>query len=412
MTGLKRNLESKINDLLEMFSVVLILGVRQCGKTSLAKMVRPKWKYFYLENTKDRQFITSDFEFFFNEYSEHVIIDEAQEVPELFKNLWGVIDKKRNQSNRFILTGSSSPDLIAHASDSLAGRVGVMELGTLKINEQVSRPLSSFYSLFSKRLSSDSINEIEEIKVDTNLDSINFFLKGRYPWPVLAQEDKAYHIWMQNYFETYINTDIRKLYPRLNIQKFQRFILMLSEMSGTIINRAQLGRSLDVNEVTIRDYIDIAHKTFVWRLIPSYEKSKSKSLVKMPKGIMRDSGLCHYLSNTLTREDLIRSPKVGQNFEAFVIEEIIKGMNASDCPKWEYSYYRTKHGAEVDLILAGSFGVLPIEVKFGESVAPKSLASIKRFVEQEDLPLGIVVNNSQEIEKLTDKIIQVPVSCL
>lgn len=412
MDGLHRNLHSKIDELLNMFPVVLILGVRQCGKTTLAKQCRQKWKYFDLENSSDFDFISKDYDFFFNEYNEKVIIDEAQELPELFKNLRGVIDQKDDMTNRYILTGSSSPKLFELVSDSLAGRVGIIELGTFKINEIIKGQLSPFYSIFENKITHDDLKFLKKIEIDKNLDPLKFILRGGYPKPVLKNKKIYFEQWMENYFKTYINRDIKKLFPKLDSIKFRRFISMLSELSGTIINKAQLGRSIDVNEVTIRDYLDIADKTFVWRIIPSYENSKTKSIVKMPKGIMRDIGLIHYLLDIDTRERMIRSPKIGQNFESFVIEEIIKGINATSAVHWDYYYYRTKSGAEIDLILQGRFGVVPIEIKFATYTTKKQLTSLKNFILNHDLPFGIVINMSSEIKMLDEKIIQVPINII
>ena len=134
----------------------------------------------------------------------------------------------------------------------------------------------------------------------------------------------------------------------------------------------------------------------------------SKSIVKMPKGILRDSGLAHFLANIDSREKLIRSPQVGQNFESFIIEEIIKGLQSTETTNWSYYYYRTKHGAEIDLILEGSFGVLPIEIKFGTTTQSGQISSLKRFLSDNSLPLGIVINDSTEVKSLTANIVQVP----
>jgi hypothetical protein len=216
-------------------------------------------------------------------------------------------------------------------------------------------------------------------------------------------------MWVDNYFHTYINRDIRKLFPKLDSIKYRRFISTLSELSGTIVNKAQVGRSIDVSEVTVRDYLDIADKTFIWRIIPSYEKSKVKSITKMPKGVIRDSGLLHYLSGIDTREKLIRSPRVGQNFESFVLEELIKGVQATKATRWDYWYFRTKHGAEVDLILDGSFGTLPIEVKFSSNSTIRQLTSLRHFIEVHDAPFGIVINNAKEIRLLQEDILQMPI---
>jgi hypothetical protein len=135
MSLLKRNQSLNINRLLDHFPVVLLLGVRQCGKSTLARMVRPDWNYFDLENSRDFDYISGDIGFFLKENDRHIIIDEAQELPGLFKNLRGAIDSDREGTDRFLLTGSSSPDLLRGASETLAGRVGIVELGTFKMNE-------------------------------------------------------------------------------------------------------------------------------------------------------------------------------------------------------------------------------------------------------------------------------------
>ncbi len=408
---LSRNSATRVDALLEVFPAVLILGVRQSGKTTLARQVRADWKYFDLENINDIDFISSDPDFFFKEYPSHVIIDEAQEFTSLFKHLRGVIDSSRNQKNRFILTGSSSPELIKHASESLAGRLGVVELGTLKMNELQQKPLPSFYQIFDRVLSASTIGKLKNLKA-VDGDVIDHFLCGGYPEPVLENNREYFQAWMQNYFQLYIERDIRKLFPKLDSLKYRRFVSTLSELSGTIINKAQLGRSLDTSEVAIRDYLEIADKTFVWRMIPSYEKTKSKSIVKMPKGILRDSGLIHFLANIDSREKLIRSPNVGQNFESFIIEEIIKGIHCTEATNWNYYYYRTKHGAEVDLVLEGSFGLLPIEIKFGVVTQSRQLTSLKNFLTDNSLPVGIVINNSTEVKALAKNIIQIPATLI
>ena len=409
MDGIDRNITAKLNAYLNIFPAVLILGVRQCGKTTLARQARPQWAYFDLENASDYDLISRDPDFFFKEYHEEVILDEAQEYPALFKQLRGLIDADRGRKNRFILSGSSSPDLMRQASDSLAGRLGILELGTMKSNELHQRPLPQFYQLFEQQMDRGSLDFLKNLEnYDSDRDVINDFLYGGYPEPVLADDDEFFKVWMQNYFQLYINRDVKKLFPRLDSIKYRRFVAMLSELSGTIINKAQLGRSIDTSEVTIRDYLDIADQTFVWRLIPAYEKAAARFIVKMPKGILRDSGLNHFLANIDSREKLFRSPTAGQNFESFIIEEVIKGVQCTQATNLEYYYYRSKHGSEVDLILAGSFGVVPIEIKFGTNTQIRQLKSLKKFIDDNALPFGIVINNASEIRMLAETIIQIP----
>ena len=215
MAYLKRNLEKRIDDFLAIFPVVLIIGARQAGKTTLARICRPEWRYFDLEKGRDYDFITNDFDFFFREYPEHLIIDEAQECPQLFRELRGVIDADRQKKGRFILTGSSSPALLKEISDSLAGRVGILEIGTLKMNEQAGQPLSDFYQLFTRQLQRDGIDLLRQLSVSTD-DCLDYFFRGGYPEPVILQSEAAYYAWMDGYYKTYISTDIKRLYPKLD----------------------------------------------------------------------------------------------------------------------------------------------------------------------------------------------------
>ena len=153
MTGVNRNIRQKASVGLHYFPALVILGARQTGKTTLSKSLGPDWLYLDLENPQDFERFTYDPGFFFETNPHSVIFDEAQNYPELFAYLRGVIDRKRDQKGRFILTGSSSPELMTKVSESLAGRVSIIELGPLKANEIYSKPQSPFYRLFSESLS-------------------------------------------------------------------------------------------------------------------------------------------------------------------------------------------------------------------------------------------------------------------
>ena len=187
---------------------------------------------------------------------------------------------------------------------------------------------------------------------------------------------------------------------------------MLSSLTGTIINRSELGRSLNTSEVTVKEYLDIAHGTYLWRNVTSFEMSVSKSIIKMPKGIFRDTGVAHFLQKIRHIDQLNISPNVGTRFESFIIEEIIKGLDAQMATGWDYYYYRTRNGAEIDLILDGDFGVLPIEIKYGIKTDRKRVNSLKRFIKNNNIPLGIVINNSDEVIMLEERIIQIPAALL
>jgi len=411
---IERNMIQHCRYLLEHFPAIAILGPRQVGKTMLAKQLGLTWAYFDLESPDNYQRISLDPVLFFKQYSDRVIIDEAQFIPSLFNTLRGVIDADRQKMGRFILTGSSSPELLKQVSESLAGRIAIVELGTLKANEFYQIPLSPLYELFENKITQQSI-EILRKKTSQplqNAQMVNHWLQGGYPEPVLAKDKRFYDQWMDAYRVSYVNRDIGLLFPRLNKVAYQRFLTTLSKLSGTIINKSHLARDIEVDERTVREYLMIAEGTFLWRMLYSYENNVTKSIVKMPKGYIRDSGLLNYLLRIRDLSDLYDYPQVGCLFEAFVIDEIVKGLNAQGITNYQTNYYRTRNGAEIDLILEGYFGVVPIEIKYSTNVQLRQLVSMQNFMKEHHLSLGIVINQGERFEWVTEDIIQIPVGWL
>ncbi len=409
MMHIQRNMWHLATEYLKQFPVLAIIGARQVGKTTFSKQLCPDWAYFDIERSEHFEMISRDPGFFLQQYSKNVIIDEAQEYPELFRELRGVIDSNRALKGRYILTGSSSPELTKHFSESLAGRIGVIRLDTLKANEYYEKPLSKFYDLFKTRIT-DRFAISKPLL--TNEQMRHCWLYGGFPEPMLTGDPVFSRRWMQNYQDSYINRDVAKLFPRLNSRAYQRFLSTLSQLSGTIINKSDLGRAIEISEGSIREYLQIAEGTFLWRSILSLSHSTLKSMVKRPKGHMCDSGLLHHLLKIADMESLLVSPKVGHSFEGFVIEEILKGMNAADITNYDSMFYRTYNGAEIDLVLRGTFGILPIEIKMGTKIQARQLTALKTFIDENNLPLGLVVNQSEEPTWLSNKIMQVPVGCL
>ena len=405
-----RNVQNKCLILLDFFPAIAIIGVRQCGKTELAKSLRPNWKYVDLENGDDLERIVRDPGFFLSQYSGDLIIDEAQELPELFKYLRGTIDADRKRTGRYILTGSSSPDLLNAISESLAGRLAIVKLDTLKSNEAYQRPLSNFYNIF---LEKDYKTTFASLQPQLSTEELqHHWFWGGYPEPVLHPRKEFHASWMQAYFDSYINRDLKQLFPRMDSVRFRRFVRMLAQLSGTIVNRRELAQAVEVSEPTIKDYIDIASGTFIWRSLTSFEHQVKKAIIKMPKGHYCDSGLLHYLIRISSYESLYDHPLVGRSFESFIIEEILKGISALDVVGWTSHYYRTRNKAEIDLILHGPFGIIPIEIKYGIRTPARALVTLRSFVREHQLPFGILINNAQNIEWLNNEVIQIPATYL
>ncbi len=409
MTDKKRLLAEKIQALLQMFPAVAVIGSRQCGKSTLVKAVAPDWKYYDLERPDDYQLISSDPLGFFSRQRDKVIIDEAQQFPELFPVLRGVIDQDRKASGRFLLTGSSSPEIVKGLSESLAGRIATIELWPFKMVEFYDKPLPDIYNVLIDNAA--SIEQLTELKTDLSTNNIyEHWLKGGYPEPrIKGLENQLFHgLWMDEYFADYIRRDIQRLFPRISTNNFRLFIQSLSYYSGQIINQSTIARALEISSVTAKEYLEILHNTFVWRNLRSFEKNSLKKIQKMPKGFFRDQGILHHLLKLDDVDRLLVHPSAGASFESFVIEEIIRGFQCTLKAGIDFNFYRTRDKSEIDLIVDGPFGFIPIEVKLGTKLTQRMLGPLKTFIKETGSSFGILVNNAEKIEIVADNIIQIP----
>lgn len=409
----KRSLEDKINRLLTMFPVVAVIGPRQCGKSTLVRRLRPDWKYYDLESPDDYQLISSDPKGFLNLHPGELIIDEAQQYPELFRVLRGVIDADRSRKGRFLLTGSSSPEIVRGITESLAGRIVTVELWPFKQNEFRETELSGCYQRLTEK-ATDPRDFLDLKPVLPLPESLMIWLRGGFPEPLIAggNNDDFYRQWMESYLINYVGRDIRQLFPRLNIHNFRRFLTLLAQFSGHQLNMSDIARVLEVSVSTVKDYLDIIHQTFLWRNLPPFTGNCLKKVQKAKKGFFRDQGLLHSFLRITDLDRLLLHPVAGFSFESFVTEEIIRGLQATMATQLEFSYYRTIDRSEVDLIIEGDFGTVPVEIKLGSVVKKGSLRGLENFLLDTGSSFGIVVNSGKRPELLSDRIVQLPVNYL
>ncbi len=406
----KRHIAPKIDQLLSMFPVVALIGPRQCGKSTLVRQLRPGGKYYDLESPDDYQLISSDPVAFFMLNSHHIIIDEAQQYPELFTVLRGVIDADRKNRGRFLLTGSSSPHIVKGITESLAGRIATVEMWPFKQTEMYEKPPSALYSLLADgaRQADDFLLMKPELSLK---QSMHLWLKGGFPEPAIeGQKNPLYHRqWMENYIADYLNRDIRGLFPRLNIHHYRRFLTLLAQYSGHQLNMSDMARALEISVSTVKEYLDIVHQTFLWRNLQPYTKNSLKKVQKSNKGFFRDQGILHHLLKINDLDQLLLHPVAGFSFESFVTEELIRGLQSTMATQLEFSYYRTVDRSEVDFVIEGAFGTVPIEIKLTTIVKQQSLRALDRFITDMKCGYGIVINRGKRIERLTEKIVQIPV---
>ena len=406
---MKRHAFPLLQELLGLFPCVALLGVRQCGKTTLLRELPPDWRRFDMEKLADHEAIARDPDLFLRLNPNHVAIDESQLLPTLFPALRVAIDNDRESRGRFVITGSSSPELLSAISESLAGRVAIIDMGPFSLAEAYELPPSPVLAMVAGRAAA---NDLANVPARLSLGQVtDYWLHGGYPEPWIKNSQRFRKLWLQNYLQTYLDRDLPRLFPGLDRQKFRLFVQMLAQLSGSIINYSDVARALGVSQPTARDYFHIAHGSFVWRHLPAYEKNAAKRVVKHPKGYLRDSGLLHFLLHLQDRDDLMAHPRMGASWEGMVIENLVRGLAAAGVD-FNAFHYRSGGGAEIDLVLEGEFGLLPVEIKHTQHVDARSLRALRDFVAERGCRYGIVINNDERPRLLDDKLIGIPRAAL
>ena len=413
MQGMKRQYHQLIQDYLGYFPCVVLVGARQTGKSTLIEMVAGDREIFDLEARADYNQLANDPDLFLRLNDKPIAVDEAQLLPELFPALRVAIDRDRGAYGKYLLSGSSSPDLLSAISESLAGRVGVIELAPFSFSETREIDSPKLLSLFSGDMDAGKIlKQWSSTSVDKADEAIaRYWFRGGYPEPWLRDAEQFNEVWNEQYLKTYVERDVARLFPNLSSMRFRRFVELLAGCSGTIINYYNIARILDVSQPTVKDYFDIAHGTFIWRTVPAYSKKVSKRVSKHPRGYLRDSGLLHHILQIPSYRRLLSHPQMGFSWEGMVIEELLRTLNAAGIQHRPY-YYRTTGGAEVDLILEGKFGLIPFEIKHTQSINPRHLRPIRDFVDEFDCDFGIVINNDEKVRRYDRKLLGIPFSLL
>lgn len=409
---MKRAYAGLLRAYLKTFPCVALFGVRQCGKTTLLETLPANWKRFDLERRADHTVISRDPDAFFRINPKQVAIDEAQVFPEIFSALRVAIDARRAEKGRFVITGSSSPALVRSVSESLAGRVGIIEMAPLsweEVTETTGR--DSFLRRVQDRKARPA-DLVEGLKPRGELARAHeFWFRGGFPEPWLNPGDTFRARWVEQYIQTYLFRDVKRLFPGLDDVRFRRFLEMLGGLSGRVVNYAEVARALGVSQPTARDYFDIAHGTFIWRAVPAYTRDVVKRVVKHPRGYVRDGGLLHALLRIPDTDALLSHPQVGASWEGMVVEEILRQLSALGVAH-EYSYYRTGAGAEVDLVVEGTFGRVAVEIKHTSTVGGRDLRGLRDFVTEHKARLGVVVNNDVMARRYEENVIGLPFTCL
>ena len=357
----------KAFNILKTRPVLAILGPRQCGKTTLAREFLGKnFAFLDLERPSDLSKLAFEPELFLREVQTPLIIDEAQRMPEIFSILRAEVDD-RKKNGQFVLLGSASFKLAREISESLAGRVGFLDLTPL--------------GLFELELSQSFHDH---------------WVKGGFPNALLGGEHEALDFdWYEDYTRALVERDLPALGIEITPAQFRTLWSMCTHFHGEILNANKMANSLDISPHTVKRYLDILEYTFMIRRLPSLQVNLKKRLIKSPKLYVRDSGIFHYFHKILSRQDLAMHPSLGKSFEGHAVELILQ-LNALHTPEYTSSFFRTSDGIEVDLILQKGEKIVPIEIKASLSPTAKVVKSLEKALGLLGAKRGYVIHLGDE----------------
>ena len=333
-----------IHQAFEVHPVIALLGPRQCGKTTLARLYQERFghemsfSYFDLENPRDLAKLSSPM-LNLEESLGCIVIDEIQRREELFSILRVLVDQKKQR--RFLILGSASRDLIKQSSETLAGRIRYIELTPFSYSE---------------------VDHADRL-----------WLRGGFPRSYLAKNEVQSVEWRSAYISTFLERDIPNLGIQIPPSMLRRFWMMLAHYHGQISNRSELGASLGISHTTIHRYLDILTGTFMMRQLQPWFENIEKRQVKSPKIYFRDSGIFHSLLGVLDWKSLHNHPKLGSSWEGFALEEVIRFHEATP----DEAYFWAIHNqAELDLLILKNGKRLGFEFKYAD--APQITKSMQQ----------------------------------
>ncbi len=383
---IKRMMEDNIIKLSKEFPVIVVSGARQVGKSTMLQMLKSQtMNYVTLDDLNARSLALSDPKYFLEQYPYPVLIDEIQYAPNLLNYIKIIVDEQRlkwlkaNEPNKvlFWLTGSQQFQVMKNVSESLSGRVGILQLYSLSLSEIN----QNNFSLFTPK-----IDELKNKKLTHKLTSQELFekiFKGGMPSVVTNEIDR--NNYFSSYISTYIERDIRQL---LNVGKtieFYNFIQYLAVRTAQEVNYSSIAKEIGIDSKTVKSWISILEASGIIYLLQPYHSNLSKRLIKSPKLYFMDTGLCSYLAKYPDFKTLEVGALSGAIFETYVVSEIIKNFASyGKDPKMHLYYYRDKDQKEIDLIYVEADIIYPIEIKKGvnPSNPTKNFDVLKRYSSQ------------------------------
>ena len=352
---IERAITQELLTLLAEFPVVTILGPRQAGKTTLAKTVLDSYEYCNLEAPETRQFAQEDPKAFLNQFSGKVILDEIQRVPEILSYIQIIVDEKK-MKGQFVLTGSHQLALHEAVSQSLAGRTALLNLYPFSIAELANAGI-------------------------TFPDAESYIFRGFLP-RIYDEEQRPTQSY-SNYFQTYVERDVRRLINLKDVALFENFMKLLAGRVGQLMDKVSLANDVGVSSNTVSNWLSILEASFVIFKLSPYFENFGKRVIKSPKYYFVEPGLLAFLLGIESPNQISRDPLVGQMFENLVVCECLKAQsNAGKMPN--LYFYRDRNGNEVDLLVQKGRGLIAVEIKAASTFNPKLIVSLRKMASVTD----------------------------
>ena len=408
---IKRNIENTIKKVSSEFPVLVLTGARQVGKSTMLQLIKENdMNYVTLDDLDARNLALNDPKYFLEQYSYPLLIDEIQYAPNLLSYIKMIVDEERlenlknNECNKtlFWLTGSQQFKVMKEVSESLAGRIGVLNLYSLSLSEILNNGSDVF---------NPSIENLKKKKIKSKLDTKQIFeiiYNGGMPSIVTKTIER--NDYFSSYINTYIERDIKQL---LNVGKtieFYNFMQYIAVRTAQEVNYATIANEIGVDSKTIKNWISILESSGIIYLLQPYYSNLSNRIIKAPKLYFMDTGLCSYLAKYPNAETLEVGALGGAIFETFVVSEIIKNFTSHGVdPKMHLYYYRDKDQKEIDLIYAEANVLYPIEIKKGVSPnrPDKHFGVLKKF--SDNISTGLVFCMSSKLQPINQNCWLVPI---
>lgn len=399
MKYIKRAIREELEEYMKYFPVLLISGARQVGKSTLALHLGIE-NYVTLDDINVYEMVKNNPKGFIDSLRKPVIIDEAQRVPEFMITIKEYVDKNR-KNGEFILTGSASLQGFNDISDSLAGRIGIVELYPFSLKEKNQKD-ENIIDIFAGSLDSYILK-----KYDSNLS--DYILDGGYPEILKIDSKKAKYLWFSSYIRTYIESDARELANIRNLDKFIKMYKLSMIRSGNLFNKNELQKEVGLDNKTFDSYFAVMEHTYQIQKLQPFFKNQLKRLIKTPKIFATDSGVLSHLLQIDSEEEFDKSLFKGSLIETFIYDELLRA-NSSAVKKAELYYYRTSDKKEIDFILDYTQKIVAVEIKASKTVSKSDFKHIYHL--KKEIPKffdkGIVLYGGDSFLKLDEKMYAIP----